>query len=254
MNHSFRSRLGAGELLVGTIVTLAAPEVAEILAGAGFDWLFIDGEHGPLDARDAQALLQAADGRCPSLIRVPVGEEVWIKKALDVGAAGVIAPQVQSAEDAERIVRLCKYPPEGSRGVGVARAHGYGRRFREYVDRANEEVAVVLQAEHVAAVRNIRSIVSVPGIDAILLGPYDLSASLGKPGQVSDPEVQQAIATIRESCLKAGVKLGAFAADARTARSFVEQGFTLIAVGIDSLFLMSAAGDTLASTRGVPLA
>jgi 2-dehydro-3-deoxyglucarate aldolase/4-hydroxy-2-oxoheptanedioate aldolase len=94
--------------------------------------------------------------------------------------------------------------------------------------------------------------VNVPGIDAILVGPYDLSASLGKPGQVSDPEVQQAIATIRESCLKAGVRLGAFAADARAARAFVEQGFTLIAVGIDSLFLMSAAGDTLASTRGTP--
>ena len=245
MERPFRARLLAGDLLVGTIVTLAAPEVAELLASAGFDWLFIDAEHAPLGFRDAQALLQAAGSGCPCLVRVPAGEEVWLKKALDLGAAGVIVPQVHSAEQAERVVRLCKYPPQGTRGVGVARAHGYGNRFGEYMALANDQVAVVLQAESAAAVRNIRSIVEVPGVDAILIGPYDLSASLGKTGKLADPEVTGAIATVTEACLAAGMRLGAFGIDAPAVRPFIERGYTLIAAGIDTLLLSTAAGDLL---------
>jgi 2-dehydro-3-deoxyglucarate aldolase/4-hydroxy-2-oxoheptanedioate aldolase len=228
-------------------VTLPAPEVAEILAGLGFDWLFIDAEHSPLEMRDAQALLQAAGPRCPGLVRVPAGEEVWIKKALDIGAAGIIVPQVHSAEQAKRVVSLCKYPPQGFRGVGVARAQGYGGRFGEYVATANEKVAVVIQAESAEAVQDIRSIAAVPGIDAVLVGPYDLSASLGKPGKLSDPDVLGAIAAVTEVCLDAGVRLGAFGADASAVRPFVDQGFTLIAAGIDTLFVSTAASQLLAA-------
>ena len=247
MNHQFRSRLLAGELLVGPVVTLPAPEIAEILADVGFDWLFIDAEHSPMGMRDAQALLQAAGPRCPCLVRVPAGEEVWIKKALDIGAAGLIVPQVHTAAQAGRVVNLFKYPPQGSRGVGVARAQGYGRRFGEYVAKANEELAVVLQAESAEAVRNIEAIVEVPGIDAVLVGPYDLSASLGKPGALADPEVRGAIARITETCLKAGVTLGTFGADAPAVQPFIDQGFTLIAAGVDTFFLSGAAGDLLSS-------
>jgi 2-dehydro-3-deoxyglucarate aldolase/4-hydroxy-2-oxoheptanedioate aldolase len=241
MNLGLRARLLAGELLMGTILTLPTPEVAEILAAAGFEWLFIDNEHAPLEFRDAQMLLQAAGTGCPCLVRVPAGDEVWIKKALDIGAAGVIVPQVHTAEQAERVVRLCKYPPEGSRGVGVARAHGYGSRFNEYVATANEQVAVIVQAESAAAVRNIESIVKVPGIDGVLIGPYDLSSSLGKAGELEDPDVRRAVAAIRESCQRAGKRLGAFGVDAASVRPFIEAGFTLIAVGIDTLFLSGAA-------------
>jgi len=247
VNHRFRTRLLAGELLIGPVVTLPAPEVAEILAAIGFDWLFIDAEHSPMGMRDAQALLQAAGPHCPCLVRVPAGEEVWIKKALDIGASGIIIPQVHSAEQAERVVSLCKYPPQGSRGVGVARAQGYGSRFGEYVATANEELAVVIQAESAEAVRNIGSIARVPGIDAVLVGPYDLSSSLGKPGELSDPEVSGAIATVAEACLNAGVKLGAFGADASAVRPFIDRGFTLIAVGIDTLFLSGAASGLLSA-------
>ena len=245
MKHPLRARLLAGDLLIGTIVTLPTPEVAEILAGLGFDWLFIDGEHAPIGARDAQALLQAAGPDCPCLVRVPAGDEVWIKKALDIGAAGVIVPQVHSAEQAEQVVRLCKYPPRGARGVGVARAHGYGRRFTEYLATANDEVTVVIQAESAEAVDNIDSIVQVPGIDAVLIGPYDLSSSLGKTGQLDDPAVTGAIAAIRESCEQAGIKLGVFGLDAAAVQPFIAQGFSLIAVGIDAVLLSRAAGYTL---------
>jgi 2-dehydro-3-deoxyglucarate aldolase len=247
VDHQFRKRLLAGELLIGPVVTLPAPEVAEILAGLGFDWLFLDAEHSPIGMRDAQALLQAAGARFPCLVRVPAGEEVWIKKALDIGASGLIIPQVHSAEQAERVVSLCRYPPEGSRGVGVARAHGYGNRFGEYVATANEQVAIVIQAESAEAVRNIRSIAEVPGIDAVLVGPYDLSASFGKPGEISDREVIGAIAEVKEACLHAGVRLGAFGADAPAVRPFIDQGFTLIAAGIDTLFLSRAASDLLSA-------
>ncbi len=245
MTHMFRQKLRDGELLVGTLSTLPSPEIAEVLAGLLFDWLFIDTEHGSFGALDAQALLQAAGSRCPCLVRVPAGQEVWIKKALDIGAAGVIVPQVNSVEQAERVVRLCKYPPEGTRGVGIARAHGYGLQFQEYVDSANEAVAVVIQIEHADALEDVAAIVSVPGIDAVLIGPYDLSASLGKMGQVTDPKVQDAIAHIRETCLAAGVRLGAFGVDAAAVQPFIDQGFTLIAVGTDMLFLIQGAAEAL---------
>jgi 2-dehydro-3-deoxyglucarate aldolase/4-hydroxy-2-oxoheptanedioate aldolase len=247
MNHQFRPRLTAGELLVGTLVTLPAPAIAEILADLGFDWLFVDTEHGPFDALETQALLQAAGSRYPCLVRVPAGEEVWIKKALDVGATGVIVPQVNSVEEAERVVRLCKYPPEGTRGVGLARTHGYGSRFQEYVAVANQVVTVVIQIEHADALEDVGAIVSVPGIDAVLIGPYDLSASLGRMGQVDHPEVLDAIAQIRAACLAAGVRLGAFGVDAGAVQPFIEQGFSLIAVGTDALFLMQAAREALAA-------
>ena len=247
VNHQFRARLLAGELLIGPVVTLPAPEVTEILAGNGFDWLFIDAEHSPMGMRDAQALLQAAGPGCPCLVRVPAGEEVWIKKALDIGAAGLIIPQVHSAEQAERVVNLCKYPPRGSRGVGVARAQGYGSRFAGYVATANEQLAVILQAESAEAVRNIGAIAGVPGIDAVLVGPYDLSASLGKPGEFSDPDVRGAITRVTETCLNAGVRLGTFGADASAVRPFIDQGYTLIAAGMDTLFLSGAANDLLST-------
>jgi 2-keto-3-deoxy-L-rhamnonate aldolase RhmA len=249
MAKSFRTRLRSGEQLLGTLVTLASPEVVEILVDAGYDWLFIDCEHAPFDAVGAQPLLQAAADRCACVIRVPVGDEVWIKKALDIGAAGIIAPQVNSPEQAERIVKLCKYPPEGTRGVGIARAHRYGYGFQDYLGRANQDIAVILQAEHVQAVENIDAIVKVPGIDAILIGPYDLSASMGRIGQVTDPVVQKAIKKVTKACRGARIPLGAFGVSAKAVTGFIKSGFNLIAVGADVLFLGGAAKETLSKLR-----
>jgi len=246
MTRQFRTRLVNGELLIGTVVTLSCPEVAEVLAGAGFDWLFIDAEHSPLEARDMQSLLQGAGPDTPCLVRLSSSEQVPVKKALDIGAAGIIAPQVNSAEQAQAVVRFAKYPPLGARGVGIGRAHGYGLRFQEYVDTANESIAVIVQAEHVDAVENIEAIVSVPGIDAVLVGPYDLSASLGRLGQVDHPEVTGAIDHVTRACREASVRLGIFGASPDAVRPYIERGFTLIAVGGDTLILGRAAKDLLA--------
>ncbi len=249
MNSAFRKRLIRGDVLVGTLITIPSAEVAEIMAGVGFDWLFIDTEHSPFNAYEAQTILQAAGHSCPCVIRVPANDEVWIKKALDIGADGIIAPQVNSAADAEAAVRMCKYPPGGTRGVGIGRAHKYGLGFNEYMERADSEIAVILQAETTEALKNISEIVKVPGIDAIFIGPYDLSASLGKMGLLTDPEVKEAIETIADACKNAGVRLGIFAATAEAIEPFIQQNFSLLAIGTDGLHMAQSAGETIKSLK-----
>jgi 2-dehydro-3-deoxyglucarate aldolase len=249
MDHHFRTRLLRGDLLVGTMVTLNSPEVVELLADTGFDWLFVDAEHSPLAMLDIQRLVQAAGDRCPSIVRLPEASEVPVKQALDIGAAGIIAPLVNSAKQAEEIVRMAKYAPGGSRGVGVSRAHRYGLGFQEYLDGANENTAVIVQVEHIDAVANIETIARVPGIDAVFVGPYDLSASLGKLGQVNDPEVQGAIETVTRASLQAGIKLGFFGLTPESVRPYIDRGYTLIVAGIDTMMLGSAASQLLADLR-----
>ena len=246
----FREHLLRGDLLVGTMITLNAPEVAELLAEVGFDWLFIDAEHGVFEAREIQALLQAAGTATPTLVRVAAGTEVPVKKALDVGASGIIVPQVNTAEQAAEVVRLARYAPAGSRGVGVARAHGYGLHLAEYVRSANERVAVIVQAEHIEAVRNIEAIVRVAGIDAVLVGPYDLSASMGKVGQVEDGEVRQAIDRVTAVCRDAGIRLGIFGVSAAAVKPYIDQGYTLIVAGVDTILLGQAARGIVAELKG----
>src|SRR5512136_410373 len=156
MTPSFRQRLKNHGTLIGTIVSFASPEVAEVLSAAGFDWLFIDAEHSPLDALAVQRILQGA-GSTPCLVRLARGDEVSIKHALDAGGDGIIAPLINSAEQAAEVVRHARYAPLGTRGVGVGRAHGYGFNFQEYVSRANAETVVVVQAEHVDAVHHMEA-------------------------------------------------------------------------------------------------
>lgn len=246
---AFRSRLARGDTLLGTMVTLPDAAVAEILADVGFDWLFIDGEHGPLQTQDLLAILRAVDQRTPCLVRVPAAAEVPIKTVLDLGAEGIIVPQVNTAEQAASVVRWARYAPQGSRGVGLARAHGYGRRFREYVESANERTVVVVQAEHIQAVDNIEAIVQVAGIDAVLLGPYDLSASLGKMGQIDDPTVVAAIDRVTTACQAAKIPLGYFGVTAAAVQPFIDRGYTLITAGVDTLLLGHAAGQMLKQLR-----
>ena len=244
MKPSFRKRLKDREMLVGTTVSLASPEVAEVLSQAGFDWLFVDAEHSPLEALSIQHLLQGA-GATPCLVRLARGDEIPIKQALDVGAAGIIAPMVNSAEHAAQVVRWAKYAPLGARGVGVGRAHGYGFAFQEYVSRANDDTVVVVQAEHIDAVNNMEAIVQVAGVDAVFVGPYDLSASLGHLGEVTHPEAVSAIEHVTQVCRAAHMPLGIFGMSAEAVRPYIEGGYTLITVGIDTVLLGNAARQML---------
>lgn len=239
---TFRQRLKDHERLLGTIVSLASPEVAEVLSAAGFDWLFIDAEHSPLDALAIQRLVLGA-GSTPCLVRLARGDEVSIKQALDAGAAGIIAPLINSAEQAAEVVRHAKYAPLGTRGVGVGRAHGYGFAFQEYVSRANDETVIVVQAEHIDAVNNLATIAQVPGVDAVLVGPYDLSASLGRLGEVTHPEVTAAIERVTQICRAVNLPLGIFGLTPEAVQPYIDRGYTLLAVSIDTVLLGTAARD-----------
>ncbi len=248
MTHSFRQRLKSGERLIGTMITLASAETAEVLAGAGFDWFFLDNEHSPLEALELQGIIRAT-GSAPCVVRVSHSAEVPIKKALDIGAAGIIAPQVNSAEQAAQVVSWSKYVPLGTRGVGIGRAHGYGLAFQDYVSRANDEVAVIVQAEHIDAVNNIEAIVRVPGVDAVLIGPYDLSASLGRLGEVTHPEVVAAIDRVTAVCRAVNMPLGIFGLSAQAVQPYIERGYTLIVAGVDTVLLGTAARQLLAQVK-----
>ncbi len=249
MAQDFRSRLRGREKLLGTMLTLPSTAVAEILADAGFEWLFIDGEHGPLETADIAAVLQAVSHKTACLVRVPAAAEVPVKKVLDLGADGIIVPQVNTPEQAAEVVRWSRYAPAGSRGVGLGRAHGYGYRFADHLAKANDEVAVVVQAEHARAVENIEAIVAVEGVDAVLIGPYDLSASLGRLGQIDHPEVAAAISAVVAACRTAGMPLGYFGVSAQAVAPLVERGVTLIAAGVDALLLGQAATALLSDLR-----
>ena len=249
MANDFRARLKRHDKLLGTMVTLPSPPAAEVLASLGFDWLFIDAEHGPLETADLLGILTAVNRRAACLVRVPSCDAVQIAKVLDLGADGIIVPQVNTPQQAADAARFARYPPEGVRGVGLARAQGYGLKFREYVDSANREISVVVQAEHATAVDNIEAIVRVPGVDAVLLGPYDLSASLGKMGQVDAPEVVAAIAQVTEACRAAEMPLGYFGVSAAAVKPYVDRGYTLIVAGVDTTLLAGAARGLLTELR-----
>ena len=240
----FADRLKRREPLVGTLLSLPSPEIAEICADAGFDWLFIDLEHGLLDFAAAQRIIQAA-GSCPCIVRVPMTEPIWVAKALDTGAAGVIFPHVNTAAEAQLAIRAGKYPPAGTRSLGVARAQGHGTRVQDSVDHDNAANVLIPQAEHIDAARNITAILAAPGVDAVFIGPFDLSASLGKPGQIGDPDVQAAVRTIRDACAAARIASGIFVVDAGSARQAISEGYSLVCVATETLLLSRAASEVV---------
>ncbi len=210
--EKFLAKVRGGEPAIGAVVTFTDAAVTELVADAGFDFVWIDGEHGVMDRATAMAHLMAVRGTdCASLYRVPNCDHTEIKKVIDFAPAGIIVPMVMNADDARRAVAACRYPPEGNRGCGFRRAIGYGTAdFDEYWSASKADPLVAIQIEHVEAVRNLDEILAVPGIGAFIVGPYDLSASMGKEGQWHDPEVA---ATYDEVCRKvraAGIPLGVY--------------------------------------------
>ena len=238
----FRERLARREPLLGTLLTLPSPEIAELLAGAGFDWLFIDMEHGLLDFAAVQRMVQAVASTCPCLVRVPNNEPILIGKALDTGADGIIVPHVTTAAEARAAVVAAKYPPSGARSIGVGRAQGYGRRLRESIAEDNEATLVVAQVEHVDAVSEIDEIVSVPGVSAVFIGPFDLSASFGKPGEIDAPDVRKAMSAFASACAARPLACGLFLGDGLAARRAFDEGYSLVCAATDTLLLGEAAG------------
>lgn len=246
---AFRDKVRRRDTLIGALITLGSPEVAEICTLVGFDWIWIDLEHTALSLERAQQLVQVTSGRIGSIVRVPWNDPVHIKQVLDLGCDGVIVPQVRTAEEARQAVSAAKYPPAGVRSVGIARAQQYGMKLQEYVVSANDQVTVMLQIEHVDAVPHINEIIRMPGVDAIVIGPYDLSASMGRPGEIAHPDVSAMVAKLAVACNEHKMPWGAFTPDAASAKAQLGRGASVIALATDTMHLWRGARASLAELR-----
>jgi 2-dehydro-3-deoxyglucarate aldolase len=244
MDNKIKRMLARGEPAVGTWHMIGHPVVSEILAQAGFDWIALDMEHGVMDAPHILSLMQAIDGYgCTPLCRIPINQPQYYKWALDSGAQGVIVPMIRTVDDAQRAVAAAKYPPDGIRGVGVCRVHGYGGAFDAYVRTANEETLVMLQIEHIDAVNCIEEICDLPGVDVVFVGPYDLSGTMGVMGEVHHPEVESAVQHVLDVAIARDVTPGLLIADPAPGEITrrIGEGFQIISIGLDSLMLVNAA-------------
>jgi len=244
--EKIKQKLKNGKPSIGTWMSMAHPSIAEILAMAGYDWVVVETEHTAIDVSEVLRLIMAIEQRgAIPLVRLAGIDPIQAKAVLDSGAAGVIVPMVNTKAEAELAVAMTKYPPLGTRGVGLARAQGYGVDFDHYVKNANDNTLVIVQIEHIDAVNNIEEILSVPGIDGTFIGPYDLSMSLGVPGQLSHPDVVVAKEKVLKAGLKKGLAAGIHFVQPSTAVSdceaAVKAGYTFISVGTDILFLGDSA-------------
>ncbi len=243
--NQFRIDLRAGKPLIGCWSQLASPITAEVLGLAGFDWLLFDGEHAPNDVGTFVPQLMAIKGsRSAAIVRPPANDPIIIKRLLDIGFYNFLIPLVSSVDDARRAVASTRYPPAGIRGVAVSHRSNMFGTFPDYHTTINDHIAVVVQIETVNALRDIDAISSVDGVDAVFVGPSDLSAALGHMGDSNHPEVQEAIRKIFAGAKANGKASGILAPVEADARRYLEMGATLVAVGSD-LGLFRAATQAL---------
>ena len=231
--------------MIGTLLSISAPQVAEIIAMSGFDWVFIDMEHSAMSLESVQNAIQIMEGKLLTIVRVPLNDEVWIKRVLDTGCDGILVPMVNSADEARKVVQASKYPPEGRRSVGLSRAHKYGATFKEYVENANSDLVIMIQCEHKEAVKDFDEILKVKGIDSVFIGPYDLSASMGLTGQISHPDVLAAIGLVKDKCRKADMPYGIYSSNTDDMISEIKTGCTFLLTGVDANMLLNSYADLL---------
>ena len=237
---NLKSRLKAQRPCVGSWITLGHSSVAEIMTHAGFDFLVVDMEHSVIELSEAQDLIRAVSaGGVVPLVRVGENNANLIKRVMDAGAQGVIVPLVNTPEDARAAVFAAKYPPFGRRGVGLARAQGYGFSFERYMKKEDPQTVVLALIEHREAIENLEEILSVQGLDGTLIGPYDLSASLGYPGQFEKPIVRKAVERYEKVCRRMDRPMGFHMVwpDLRRITDCRRRGYTFLAVGTDSILL-----------------
>ncbi len=266
--NTFRDALRAKQPQIGLWLGLADSYSAELLAGVGYDWLLIDGEHAPNDVRSTLGQLQAVasastalpPGQAPShaVARVPIGTgdvgTTLIKQYLDIGVQTLLVPMVDTPEQAAQVMAAAKYPPDGVRGMGSALARSSRwQAYPNYVKEANAQVCVLLQAETAQAMRNLDAIAATPGVDGVFIGPADLSASMGHTGNPGHPDVQAAIEDGIARILRAGKAPGILATNEAQARRWLDAGALFVAVGIDTMLLKSSATELLRRYRtGAP--
>ena len=250
MLHDLADRLRAGETVIGTWLFTNDLGAAEIVAGAGFDFVVIDMEHGATGFDNVRNMIMAIERHTAPMVRVKGNSPAFITAVLDLGAAGVIVPQVNTADEARQAVKSAKYHPVGERGCGPIRVSDYGRN-PQYVDQANAKQMVWVQIEHRDAVNNIEQIVRVPGIDAFLIGRGDMSQSMGHLLKPNHPEVTAAAMRAVEAMKKANVPFGSAFADVAELEPWLDTGMRLYTIQSDQRFLRDRADQVLADTKAM---
>ncbi len=249
--NRFRAGLESGETQYGAWLGIPDASAAEIMAGAGFDWLLVDHEHGAFEVRDVMTHLQVMAGYDVAPIVRPVdGDPALLKKLCDIGAQSFIVPMIDTPEQAAAVVSAVKYPPDGIRGMGTSlvRAARWNA-VPGYVNQANEEMLVVVQAETVTAIENLEAIAKTPGIDGVFIGPSDLSASMGHVGKAAHPEVVDTVSDALRTISATGKYAGLLCLDEAMLAHFEECGASFVGVGVDTLLLGNAARRLATSMR-----
>ena len=249
---SLKSRLNRSELTIGSWVTLGHPSIAEIMAAAGFDWLVLDMEHSVLELSEVQTLIQVLDSKhCPAIVRLTSNHPDQIKRVMDAGATGIMVPMIKSAANAKEAVSSMYYPPRGQRGVGLARAQGYGHSFQAYRQWLENNAVVLVMIQPIDAVKAIDDILAVPGVDGYIIGPYHLSGSMGRPGDLNHPDVQAAITQIMQAGHRAQKPGGihVIEPDPEALQQRIQAGFNFLGYGLDIRILDSICRTHLQNIR-----
>jgi len=236
---TLKDRIGSAQPTIGSWIQLGDESLVEILATGPFDWLCVDLEHTTISIDQCGKIIRVADlAGCPTLVRLSGHDPSEIKKVLDAGAAGIIAPMVNTAQEAAAIVSAATYPPRGTRGVGLARAQDYGIGFPKYLDRMERDLVCIMQVEHIDGVNNLDDILAVSGVDGFFIGPYDLSASLGHPGNFEHPDVVSALERVQRTVARPGVLAGIHVVepDDSKLRRVISDGYRFVAFASDMLF------------------
>jgi 2-keto-3-deoxy-L-rhamnonate aldolase RhmA len=250
--NTLKEKLRRKELTIGSWLTIGNEITAELMARQRFDWLVIDIEHSAIDLSMTQNMVRIIElSGCVPLVRVGDNDPALIKRVMDMGAHGVIVPMVNSVEEAKKAVAAVKYPPLGTRGVGLARAQGYGTQFENYKKWVNKDSIVIVQIEHVNAVRNFEKIVTTEGVDAFIVGPYDLSGSLGYPGNFTHPLVKENLNKVISQSKKLKINAGihVIPPDYREVNKRIKEGYRFIALSLDTLLLARFTEDSLAKIQ-----
>lgn len=241
--RAIRTALQNGTATVGSWMQIPDSNIAEIMGRAGYQWVAIDMEHGSVNVSQLPDIFRALElGGTLPLARVASPMPINCRQALDQGAGGVVVPMISSAAQLEAIISECHWPPRGRRGVGFQRANVFGKFFDSYIQEAQESL-VIAQIEHVDAVDNLDSIVKVDGLDAIMVGPYDLSASIGVTGEFENKKYKDVLARILEVCGKQKMPCGIHVVqpDPTLLKQRINEGYTFIAFGVDTVFLNNGA-------------
>jgi 2-keto-3-deoxy-L-rhamnonate aldolase RhmA len=251
--NPIKQKLRSGQLAFGAWISIPSPAVAEIMALAGFDFLVIDTEHGAIDVESVQSLIQAMSGTAVvPLVRLAGSERSLANKILDTGPYGVMVPMVNSRDDAESAVRVARFPPEGTRGIGLGRAHGFDPEARnEYLKVANTLMLVGIQIEHREAVERVKEIVTTPGIDLVFVGLADLAGSLGYAGTTGHSQLAEAVDEIVRTARQAGIPLGIAVGGPEDLAIRIKQGFQFFHLGADMVYLGRACKNHLRQMRQV---